>query len=52
MEEGERIFSKDVPMGRMATAAELASVICFFLSSDASFVTGQTLLADGGETIV
>lgn len=51
MAEGERIFAKDVPMGRMATAAELAAVICFFLSSDASFVTGQTLLADGGETI-
>lgn len=52
MEEGERVFSKGVPMGRMASAAELAAVICFFLSSDASFVTGQTLLADGGETIV
>jgi len=38
-------------MGRMGTAAELAAAICFFLSDDASFITGQTLLVDGGETI-
>jgi NAD(P)-dependent dehydrogenase (short-subunit alcohol dehydrogenase family) len=29
----------------------LASAICFFLSDDSSFITGQTLLVDGGETI-
>jgi NAD(P)-dependent dehydrogenase (short-subunit alcohol dehydrogenase family) len=52
MAEGERIFSSVVPMRRMGSPAELAGVICFFLSDDASFVTGQTLLADGGETIV
>lgn len=51
LEQGEKIFGKNVPMKRMATAAELAGTICFFLSDDASFVTGQTLLADGGETI-
>ena len=51
LEQGERIFGQKVPMGRMGTAAELAAAICFFLSDDASFVTGQTLLVDGGETI-
>jgi NAD(P)-dependent dehydrogenase (short-subunit alcohol dehydrogenase family) len=50
--KGEEIFGKAIPMKRMATAAELAAAICFFLSDDASFVTGQTLLVDGGETIV
>ncbi len=35
----------------MGTAAELASAICFFLSDDAAFITGQTPLVDGGETI-
>lgn len=52
MVEGERIFVQGVPMKRMASPDELAGTICFFLSDDASFVTGQTLLADGGETIV
>ena len=51
LEQGERIFGQKVPMQRMGTSAELASAICFFLSDDASFITGQTLLVDGGETI-
>jgi NAD(P)-dependent dehydrogenase (short-subunit alcohol dehydrogenase family) len=38
-------------MKRMGTPAELAAAICFFLSSDSSFITGQTLIVDGGETI-
>lgn len=52
LEQGERIFGQKIPMQRMGTADELAAAICFFLSSDASFITGQTLLVDGGETIV
>ena len=52
MVEGERIFVQGVPMKRMASPDELAGPICFFLSDDASFVTGQTLLAAGGATIV
>ncbi len=51
MEQGERIFGAKIPMQRMGTAAELAAAICFFLSEDASFVTGQTLVVDGGEVI-
>jgi NAD(P)-dependent dehydrogenase (short-subunit alcohol dehydrogenase family) len=51
LEAGERIFGAKVPMGRMGTAAELAAAICFLLSDDASFVTGHTLVVDGGETI-
>jgi NAD(P)-dependent dehydrogenase (short-subunit alcohol dehydrogenase family) len=51
MEKGEEIFGQAIPMKRMGTAAELAAAICFFLSSDSSFITGQTLIVDGGETI-
>ncbi len=52
LEQGERIFGQKIPMQRMGTAAELAAAICFLLSADASFITGQTLVVDGGETIV
>jgi NAD(P)-dependent dehydrogenase (short-subunit alcohol dehydrogenase family) len=52
MVEGEKIFAQAVPMGRMARPDELAATICFFLSEDSSFVVGQTLLADGGESVV
>jgi len=51
MEKGEEIFGAAIPMKRMGTPAELAAAICFFLSDDASFITGQTLLVDGGEVI-
>jgi NAD(P)-dependent dehydrogenase (short-subunit alcohol dehydrogenase family) len=51
MEKGEEIFGQAIPMKRMGTADELAAAICFFLSDDASFITGQTLIVDGGETI-
>jgi len=37
-----------IPLGRQASPAEIASVIAFLASDDASFVTGQAMLADGG----
>jgi NAD(P)-dependent dehydrogenase (short-subunit alcohol dehydrogenase family) len=36
--------------GRMGEACEIASVIAFLASSDASFVNGEVLVADGGWT--
>lgn len=35
-------------LDRLATAAEIAAPVCFLLSSEASFITGETLVADGG----
>jgi NAD(P)-dependent dehydrogenase (short-subunit alcohol dehydrogenase family) len=36
------------PLGRMGTPEEMGAVIAFLASPDASFVTGASLLADGG----
>lgn len=41
-------ITKDVPMGRMATPAELAEVVLFLASDKSSFITGVELFADGG----
>ena len=40
-----------IPMGRMGRPEEVAAAIAYFLSDDASFVTGQTLFVCGGGSI-
>ena len=39
-----------VPIGRFGRADEVARAICFLASDDASYVTGTTLVVDGGLT--
>ena len=42
----------DVPLGRMGTAEEVASVIGFLVGPDATYVTGAVWTVDGGRTIL
>lgn len=42
---------KSQPMGRMGRPEEIANAILFLVSDEASFITGQTLLVDGGRSL-
>jgi 3-oxoacyl-[acyl-carrier protein] reductase len=37
-----------IPLGRFAEPAEVAKIVCFLLSDDARYITGQIIQADGG----
>jgi glucose 1-dehydrogenase len=42
-----RVLSR-TPLGRIGEPAEIASIASFLASDDASYITGQTIYADGG----
>ncbi len=50
-EENRRRFLADVPMGRFGEPDEIAVAIAFFLSREASFITGQVLNVCGGSSV-
>jgi 3-oxoacyl-[acyl-carrier protein] reductase len=40
-----------VPLGRFATADDIARTVSFFMGPDSGYVTGQTLFVDGGSSL-
>lgn len=50
VEKMRQARDRQVPMGRMGTPWEIASVATFLASEDASYITGTEIVVDGGLT--
>ena len=49
--EGVAAFGQNVPLGRSGVPEDIAAVYAFLASAEAGYVTGQTILVDGGVTL-
>lgn len=48
LEQARRRRETAVPLGRLGEPAEFANAVAFFCSQNASYITGRSLLVDGG----
>ena len=47
----EEEVSRTYPLGRLGEPEDVAGAVAFLLSDDAAWVTGRTLVLDGGLTL-
>lgn len=50
--EKEKLEGRFVPLGRGGRAEEVASAVAFLASEEASYITGQSIVIDGGNSIM
>lgn len=41
-------WASKIPLGRLGTAEDVASAVCFLVSDEAAYITGQVLAVNGG----
>jgi 3-oxoacyl-[acyl-carrier protein] reductase len=46
-----RSMEAAIPLGHLGSVADIANAALFFASDEAGYITGQTLVVDGGQTI-
>jgi len=49
--EPEKAAALHTPLGRAGSAGEVAAAVCFLASPEASYITGQVLVVDGGNVL-
>lgn len=48
----DKFIQREIPLGRLQSAEEIAATICWLLSEDAAGVTGEALNVSAGQTMV
>ena len=46
-----RAMEQAVPLGRLGTPRDIANAVLFLASEEASYITGTTIIVDGGQTL-
>jgi NAD(P)-dependent dehydrogenase (short-subunit alcohol dehydrogenase family) len=49
--QARKDFVARQPMGRLATAEEIAETFVYLVSDESSFMTGQAIFVDGGMSL-
>ena len=49
---GQEWIDREIPLGRLQTADDVANAIAFLMSDDAAYITGEALNVSGGQTMV
>ncbi len=47
-DEDKAAFAQEIPVGRFGAPEEIAGIVSFLAGEDSSYVTAQTIVADGG----
>ena len=50
--ETKKNIIKDTPLKRLGTYDDVANTVIYLLSEQSSFITGQTLIVDGGKIVL
>ena len=46
-----RLMEKSIPLGKLGDPEDVAYAMLFLASHEAKYITGQTLVVDGGQTL-
>ena len=49
---GDEWIQREIPLGRLQTADDVANAIAFLMSDDAAYITGEAVNVSGGQTMV
>jgi 3-oxoacyl-[acyl-carrier protein] reductase len=50
-DEGQAMMASQIPAGALGEPADISYAMLYLASEQASYVTGQTLVVDGGSTL-